>query len=936
MSSIPNVSIPKLGVNEYFGILFTTLGIYCIWIVFHYAEPGFPWHSYITTIVGYFASFALLIVVPFDIAVSITFRKSDSIDVCDYYDYYNGYLVSIYNVLFLIVLIMGSFVLSIEEYYNTDGYFTVLSKLLSTLYRFTFDIILMVVFALIVLGILIKQKVLSTNTDTLTLVAIIVTNTLYETFLVIMLGIGLVELPRTFWLRGNLEYSLLRQQMKAASAFTSLREAELSISLAVSDVLKTKEDIMAKHYDQSIQNAITIMLSECPSEFTSSRIGKIAANKSGQVTIHTLAALRLRLNQAKDAYRVSQVQVDHVKSAAYFFEDIVDAHKANIQTPDNHRKIKWTISDKESSSFMYKWYIHYEPILWKVAAGMVAILSFLSFLGVVGSYKGVNLNVSAYFEAVHHSSATSAGIVIFIFLTLGYTAINAFWALNQFRFAGCMVLVPHRTKAESLSFNVRMMARLAAPLAFFYLAWISEAGLKAGEKQYDHIYQNTFWYDQTLTNSTVLALSADGQQLDCIYAMDSGFSNFYSMSAVKFVKNVYGVFFPTLLIIIMVLHLTNLFNRILVYFKFDHYQFGAEIVTEEQLREGRRQLERFKQSTIRAMNRINNTNKPGLLTNLWGKNKTEDIEKGVHHEQAKAVKAVAIPEVLLGVAEQKLESGFLGLKIGNPWSSVNLEIRQPGNLNIKDVNQKTTTIELHAIVDFISSSKANKPNGYLNLELPDSTIRLRFQTLKEAEMWKFRLMEWKDYYIDNLLVHRVNAPNRISDNHLANNVNPLSKGSAINDEDSSPEDGPLMKGKKISNSPASKDIARSSMASVSLNENQDLDEKPSSIQGYLMTKAEGQFNMGWQKRFYKINEFNNMSFYKSDTTVNSPLGVIDLKLIGQVTMFEKKSGSERIWRIDIELEDGKKLKLKADDKNSAQQWVNAIESWRDWFLLQLH
>jgi hypothetical protein len=103
-----------------------------------------------------------------------------------------------------------------------------------------------------------------------------------------------------------------------------------------------------------------------------------------------------------------------------------------------------------------------------------------------------------------------------------------------------------------------------------------------------------------------------------------------------------------------------------------------------------------------------------------------------------------------------------------------------------------------------------------------------------------------------------------------------------------------------------------------------------------MTTAEGQFNMGWQKRFYKINEFNNMSFYKSDTTVNSPLGIIDLKLIGQVTMFEKKSGSERIWRIDIELEDGKKLKLKADDKNSAQQWVNAIESWRDWFLLQLH
>jgi hypothetical protein len=40
-----------------------------------------------------------------------------------------------------------------------------------------------------------------------------------------------------------------------------------------------------------------------------------------------------------------------------------------------------------------------------------------------------------------------------------------------------MELVPRRTTPESLSFNVRMCARLAAPLAFFYLGWISENGM---------------------------------------------------------------------------------------------------------------------------------------------------------------------------------------------------------------------------------------------------------------------------------------------------------------------------------------------------------------------------------------------------------------------------------------------------------------------------
>ena len=43
-----------------------------------------------------------------------------------------------------------------------------------------------------------------------------------------------------------------------------------------------------------------------------------------------------------------------------------------------------------------------------------------------------------------------------------------------------MELVPYKTTPESLSFNVRMVARLAAPLAFFYLGWISENGIKDG------------------------------------------------------------------------------------------------------------------------------------------------------------------------------------------------------------------------------------------------------------------------------------------------------------------------------------------------------------------------------------------------------------------------------------------------------------------------
>ena len=50
-----------------------------------------------------------------------------------------------------------------------------------------------------------------------------------------------------------------------------------------------------------------------------------------------------------------------------------------------------------------------------------------------------------------------------------------------------MVMCQGQTTPEALSFNVRMCVRLAAPLAFFYLGWISENGY-AYMMTYIHIY----------------------------------------------------------------------------------------------------------------------------------------------------------------------------------------------------------------------------------------------------------------------------------------------------------------------------------------------------------------------------------------------------------------------------------------------------------------
>ena len=80
---------------------------------------------------------------------------------------------------------------------------------------------------------------------TLLTLQVIVTNTIYETFLMFLLGYGLVQYPRSLWMQSDLDYFLLRTQMRASVDFKAIGESQLSVSLVVSDVMKTKTEVGA-------------------------------------------------------------------------------------------------------------------------------------------------------------------------------------------------------------------------------------------------------------------------------------------------------------------------------------------------------------------------------------------------------------------------------------------------------------------------------------------------------------------------------------------------------------------------------------------------------------------------------------------------------------------------------------------------------------------
>ncbi len=184
------------------------------------------------------------------------------------------------------------------------------------------------VFSIIFFGILVGQGVIAADGTAVLLTGVLITNTIGLIFLMFLLGYGLVVFPQTLWAYGNLELRLLRIQQKAALEFKNLGDASFDISICVSNILKTKQEVflMATHCfvlkfyitdssnqlpryaDQTLNEAMDIIISECPTDFTSSKIGQVAVEKkSGKVTVSSLAELRRKLYWDRASYAMALV-----------------------------------------------------------------------------------------------------------------------------------------------------------------------------------------------------------------------------------------------------------------------------------------------------------------------------------------------------------------------------------------------------------------------------------------------------------------------------------------------------------------------------------------------------------------------------------------------------------------------------------------------------
>lgn len=99
---------PPIDIDAYLGFVLTLLLLISLYVVFYYAEPGFPKVTYMTCTVGYYCAFGVLLTVPIDIATIVTDRRSESVSQSNQYMEHMTKLSTLYNFFFTVILIWAS------------------------------------------------------------------------------------------------------------------------------------------------------------------------------------------------------------------------------------------------------------------------------------------------------------------------------------------------------------------------------------------------------------------------------------------------------------------------------------------------------------------------------------------------------------------------------------------------------------------------------------------------------------------------------------------------------------------------------------------------------------------------------------------------------------------------------------------------------------
>ncbi|XP_061886867.1 G-protein coupled receptor-associated protein LMBRD2B [Entelurus aequoreus] len=391
--------------------------------------------------------------------------------------------------------------------------------------------------------------------------------------LVLLLGYGLVEIPRSYWEGSRHGHLLLKTYFKASKLMTEKADAEENLEDVMEEVRKVSEAIK---YNHPLRTCIDTILRKCPLDYQE-KMGRNMDDyedfddKQTFPSEKSLVKLHKQVIYAVQRHNRTRVQWQILLQQAFHLEDV-----AKNETGSTHQFVHSFPHSQPAGWFCryvytptVEWY--WECLLKRCFYRLLAVVLSLFSVAVVWSEctffstKPV-LSLFAVFIQLAERDYNYVYIQVACFITIFFLCTCVYSTVFRIRVFNYYYLASHhQTDAYSLQFSGMLFCRLTPPLCLNFLGLIHmDAAISHQQKE------------QTAYTSIM-----------------------GSMRVLSFVANGFYIYYPMLIVLLCIATYFSLGTRCLNLLGFQQFMGDCEM-TSDLMEEGKELIRREKRKRQRT------------------------------------------------------------------------------------------------------------------------------------------------------------------------------------------------------------------------------------------------------------------------------------------------------------------------------------------------
>ncbi|XP_061191902.1 G-protein coupled receptor-associated protein LMBRD2-like [Saccostrea echinata] len=483
-------------------------------------------------------------------------------------------LPTLWQVVYWTSQLLTWIILPLMQSYSTAGDFTVAGKIKTALienaiyygsYLLIFGVCLIYVVA---------KADLQVDAERLKVIGITASNTWGLFLLILLLGYGLVEVPRSVYNSCKKGFVLSKTYFKISKLSTDKTEADEALEDVLDEIKKVSEKIK---YNHPLRKHVDTILLKCPETMRHS----VKQNNDDYEDYNrssvdipnekTLVRLHKRVIRDSQNHHRTHAQWNSLMQKAIDLEDV----EKNEQSATR----KFQRSQHSTSALpafvrivytpLVEWYWRCKVYFWlmRVCGILLAIVTFM----VVWSeclffVKDPVLSLFAIFINAAKHNYDYVFIELSSILIIAYLCFCAYYSVFQIRILNLYYIAPHHQTDEfSLMFTGMMLCRLTPPMCLNFLGLIH---LDSHITKEDNLEETS--YTQIMGHMDVISFISDG----------------------------FNIYFPMILVLLCICTFFSLGSRILHFLGVQQF-IGDDDMTQELVDEGRQIVQREKRSRDR-------------------------------------------------------------------------------------------------------------------------------------------------------------------------------------------------------------------------------------------------------------------------------------------------------------------------------------------------